>query len=335
MIRTVAIVLALATPAAAQSALPALKASVTVTQDVVRIGDLVENAGPVAAVPIFRAPDLGTTGAVATERVVEAIRQHELFGIDTRGLTEVVVTRASRAIASSEIAGRVARALAGQYGLGDERNLSVHFDREVRTVQVEPEASGELRPMQVSYDARTARFEATFDLSGSALLRRQPLRVAGTVVQTVEAAVLTRPVERGEVLKSSDLATERRPKSEATGSIFVALDTAVGLAARRALRPGQPLRDADLMKPEIVQRNDSVTIVYVAPGMVLSIRGKAQDTGAMGDVIGVLNVQSKRVIQGTITGPGHVMVTAATARVVENAPAATANAADTNNARAE
>ena len=86
----------LADPAAAQA--PALRASVTVTGDVVRIGDLIDNAGAVAEVPIFRSPDLGTRGAVATDRIVEAIRPHQLIDIDTRGLTEVIVTRASRTI---------------------------------------------------------------------------------------------------------------------------------------------------------------------------------------------------------------------------------------------
>ena len=96
-------------PAAAQDARPALRANVTVTGDIVRIGDLVDNAGAVAEVPIFRAPDLGTRGAVPTERVVEAIRPHQLIGIDTRGLAEVIVTRASRAITPQEISTRIAQ----------------------------------------------------------------------------------------------------------------------------------------------------------------------------------------------------------------------------------
>jgi flagella basal body P-ring formation protein FlgA len=91
--------------------MPALRANVTVTDEIVRIGDLVENSGPVADVPIFRAPDLGTRGAVPTARVVEAIRPHQLIGIDTRGLSEVVVTRASRAIGAQEISARIAKAM--------------------------------------------------------------------------------------------------------------------------------------------------------------------------------------------------------------------------------
>ncbi len=78
--------------------MPALRASATVSGDIVHIGDLIENSGPVANVPIFRAPDLGTRGTVPTEKVVEAIRPHQLIGIDTRGLNEVVVIRATREI---------------------------------------------------------------------------------------------------------------------------------------------------------------------------------------------------------------------------------------------
>ena len=133
---------------------PALKASVTVTSEVVHIGDLVENAGPVADVPIFRAPDLGTTGAVATDRIVDAIRSHQLIGIDTRGLSEVIVTRASRAISVPEISASIGQALAGQYGFGDAHNILVNFDRDVRTLQVEPNVTGELQVLALLADGK-------------------------------------------------------------------------------------------------------------------------------------------------------------------------------------
>jgi flagella basal body P-ring formation protein FlgA len=309
----------LADPAAAQNAMPALRASVTVTGEIVRIGDLVENSGPVADVPIFRAPDLGTRGAVPTERVVAAIRPHQLIGIDTRGLTEVVVTRASRAITAPEISARVAKAMEGQYGLGEARNITVEFDRDVRTLNVEPNVSGELQVVALNYNRRTARFDVTFDLPASAASHWQSMRYTGTAVETVDAVSVDHPVEHGEVLKVSDLTIVKRPKAE--GPVITDLRAATGLAARHQLHPGQPLHDADLMKPAIVQRNDNVTIVYEAPGLSLTLRGQAQDSAALGDTITVQNVQSKRFVQGVVTAPGRVTVIAAPARFVETEPA--------------
>jgi len=322
VIRLLALVLALCgvvtDPAAAQNAMPALRASVTVTGETVRIGDLIENAGPVADVAIFRAPDLGTRGAVATERIIEAIRSHQLIGIDTRGLSEVIVARASRAITPQEISARIAHALEGQYGFGEAGHILVEFDHEVRTLNVEPGATGELQVLALAYNPRTTRFDVTFDLPSSAALRRQPTRFTGTAVETIDAVTVEHPVEHGEVLKASDLVVQRRPKAE--GPAITDLRAVVGQAARHQLHPGQPLHDADLMKPAIVQRNDTVTIVYEAPGLTLTLRGQAQDAGALGDTISVLNLQSKRVVQGVVSGPGRVTVSATTTRFVDNAP---------------
>jgi flagellar basal body P-ring formation protein FlgA len=317
-LRSLALLLALAGPAAAQTAAPALRAHVMVDSEVVRIGDLVENAGPVADIPVFRAPDLGTTGAVATENVVDAIRPHQLIDIDTRGLSEVIVTRLSRAISTQEISARIARALAGQNGLSEARNIAVNFDGPVLALQVEPNAGGELQVSALYYDPRTSRFDVTLDLPSSLLLHRQSPRFTGTAIETVDAVAVDHPVERGEVLQAADLTVTRRPKTQASG--ITDIGAATGLAARHQLRPGQPLTAADLMKPEIVQRNDTVTLVYEAPGLTLTLRGQAQDAGALGDTISVLNAETKRAVQGVVTGPGRVNVGAATTQVVENAP---------------
>jgi flagella basal body P-ring formation protein FlgA len=72
------------------------------------------------------------------------------------------------------------------------------------------------------------------------------------------------------------------------------------------------------MRPEIVQRNEAVTIVYEAPGLVLTMRGKALDPGAEGDVISVLNSQSNRTVQGTIAGPARVLVRSGAPRLVSS-----------------
>src|ERR1043165_3745558 len=112
MMRTAVSILLLAlgaAPALGQTG-PRLKAQAIVASDVVRIGDLVENAGVAANTPVFRAPDLGQTGAVPARAVIDAVRPYGLIAIDTRGLSEVAVTHASRTIAFEDIDQRVAAA---------------------------------------------------------------------------------------------------------------------------------------------------------------------------------------------------------------------------------
>jgi flagella basal body P-ring formation protein FlgA len=313
--------IALAAPAMAQSAGaasaagPTLKASATVMGEIVRIGDLVENAGAVADVPIFRAPDLGQTGSVPVASVLDAVRGHHIIGLDSRGLSEVAVTRAARAITPKDVEARILQALAGKYGLPDSSNLAVVLDNEVRTFLVEPTATGELAVIRLTYEPRTARFDVAFELPGSLVARRLPLHFTGSLSETFDAVVPTREIAQGQALKAADLAVERRPKANSTSTTLTAIAQAEGLSAKHALRAGQVIRQADVAKPELVGRGETVTIVFQVPGILLTILGKANEPGALGDVIGVLNVQSKHTIQATVIGPGRVSVNAPTARL--------------------
>ena len=82
---------------------PTLKAEATVLGNIVRIGDLIENAGAAADVAIFRAPDIGQTGTVPVIRVIDAVLPHRIVGLDTRDIAEVAVTRASRLITAKDV----------------------------------------------------------------------------------------------------------------------------------------------------------------------------------------------------------------------------------------
>jgi flagella basal body P-ring formation protein FlgA len=313
-----AVVLA-AAPAAAQvaavpSSTPTLKRVATVTTDIVRIGDLVDNAGAAADTPIFRSPDVGTTGSVPVQQVLDAIRMHHVYLIDTGSLSEVEVTRTGRSIDVSDIEARIAGAFAGRYGLGEAKNLTVTLDRPAHPITIEASATGDLAARNAVLDPRSGRFDITFDVPGSPLMRRAPLRFGGTVIETVAATVLTRALARGEIIKASDLAIERRPKAEMAAEAIGSADEAIGLAARQALRAGQPLRRADVTKPELVHRDDNVTLVFEVPGILLTTRGKAIEGGAEGSVINVLNIQSKRTVQGIVSGAGRVTILSTTLR---------------------
>ncbi|MEO6780040.1 MAG: flagellar basal body P-ring formation protein FlgA, partial [Bradyrhizobium sp.] len=123
---------ALAQSREAAITVPVLRASVAVAGDVVRIGDMIDNAGTSAQIAIYRAPDLGTTGSLPTAQVIAALQAHQVIGVDTRDIKAVTVTRLSRAIEASEIRFQVARALEHRNGLGDAANLSLTFDRDVQ-----------------------------------------------------------------------------------------------------------------------------------------------------------------------------------------------------------
>lgn len=312
--RTILIAAALAVQvveACAQNAseLPTLRANVTVTSDIVRIGDVIENAGPAASIAIYRAPDPGTSGALAVAALLNALRVHHVIGVETNGLRDVMVTRAGRTLPATEIEAIVAQSLAQRLGVADPASLTVTYDREVQPLQLGLAHAGQPLPVVSRVDQR-GRFDVTLEIAGDGSASPMRLRYTGSAVDTVEAVILLRGLERGETLKASDISIERRPRAEA-GADAAARDRAVGMQARRQLRAGVPLRNADVVKPDLVQRDQAVTLIYEAAGIYLTGRGKAIEGGAEGDIVSVMNLLSKRTVTGTVTGRGQVTINTA------------------------
>jgi flagellar basal body P-ring formation protein FlgA len=294
-------------------AAPVLRANVTVTGDIVHVGDLIDNAGSFAQVPVYRAPDLGTTGQLSTAQVINALRAHQVIGVETRDIKQISVTRLARSVASKDIEDSVAHALEHRSGLGDAANLSLTFDRELQDLRLDASFTGAIQPTSVHYEPRNNRFDVTLEIASEDAATPTRLRLTGTAIETVAAAVLTRNVERSDLIKSSDIVIERRTKAEVGGDAATR-EGALGMQLRHPMRSGQPLRVADLTKPDLVQRDQAVTVVYQAPGLYLTTRGKALDSGTEGDVVNVLNLQSKRTLTGVVTGRGQVTIQAATAQ---------------------
>ncbi len=287
---------------------PVLRADVQVSGDLVRIDDVIDNAGSAGQIAIYRAPDLGTTGSLPVAQVLNTLRAHHVIGVDTRDLKVISVTRLARTLEGKDIELQVARALERRNGLGDAANLSLTFDRDPGDVRLDAGFTGGMQAAIVRYDHRNGRFDVTFEIGNDNGAASAKLRFTGTAIETIEAAVLARNVERNEILKSSDVLMERRPKAE-VGNDPAARDRVVGMQARRQLRAGQAIRTADLVKPDLVQRDQNVTLIYEAPGIYLTMRGKALDNGTEGDVVNVMNLQSKRTLSGTVIGRGQVSIT--------------------------
>jgi len=307
---TLSVLLALALPAAAADdfiASPTLRASVTVTSDVVRVGDLIDNAGSAALIPVYRSPDLGTTGTLTVGQVLSVLRAKQVIGVMTGDLKEVQVTRLARTLVNKDIETAVGSALERRFGLGDAANITVTFDRGVAEMRLDASNSGALQPVATRYDARSGRFDIAFEIANDSNPTPAKLRFTGTAIETVEVAVLTRDIDRLDLLKSSDVALERRPKAEVTGEP-ASRDRSIGMQLRRPMRAGTPLRAADIVKPDLVVRDQAVTIIYQVPGLYLTSRGKAIESGAEGDSVSVLNVQTKRTLTGVVTGRGQVTI---------------------------
>lgn len=303
---------------------PYMRSEVTLTSDLVTFGDLVSGlSAEAAATQAFRAPALGETGTIQVNRILDAARAagivREAGDLEPHGFAQVIVTRNARRLMASDLEAAVKTGLQERFGV-DARALALAIDGGAPAIAIEPELTGEVAVFDLGYDARTRRVQARFMVPGSAAMRLKPVRVSGQLVDTVEVVVPNRAISRGETLSKADVTVERRPRDGQVSELLSDARAAIDKVARRSLSVGMPLRAGDVQREEIVAKGDLVTIVYESPGLLISMRGKAGEAGAMGDVVNVTNPQSKRVLQGTVSGPGRVSVKVSAAGRVASAP---------------
>ncbi len=300
----------------------AIKGDITAERDVITLGDLVSGAPPaLAQKALFRAPALGTSGTIQVRRIVEATAGLGLDAPESGGRLQISVQRAARRIGAPEIEGAVKAVLAKQRGF-DIGFVTIAFDGEAPVLTVPPDLASPVTAQEVTYDPRSRRVTALVVVGE----RQSSLRVAGSLVEMADVAVLTRAVARGETLNAADVAVERRPRDGLPADVAADPAAFLGQVAQKALGAGTALRAGELTRPDLVARGEAVTIVYETPGVALALRGQAREGGPLGAVIGVVNPVSKKVIQATVIGPGRVTV-APIVPVTAAAPAAPARLA--------
>jgi flagella basal body P-ring formation protein FlgA len=295
-------------PASAQSA-PILKSVVSISSDIVTLGDLVAGAGDKAGIAIFRAPDLGQTGQVATRDIVDAAAAQGLTGIQTGGLDTVAVSRVSRTVTLEEVQEPLKEALAATAMLDDPEALQVQIDPALAKIQIPVEADGAVRISDAVWLKDMDRFEANL------VVRRidgvdERIPLTGKAVETLPIVTAARQLTRGTVLTAADLQIQRTPKSSARNDILSDTKLVAGMEIRRAVREGQPIRAADLSEPVLVKNGASVSMILKSGALTLTATGQSLADGKMGGAIQVMNTQSKRVLQGVVTGPDQVTVQA-------------------------
>lgn len=82
----------------------------------------------------------------------------------------------------------------------------------------------------------------------------------------------------------------------------------IGLETRRAIYKGRPVVEADLGPPTLVHRNDVVVMTFTDGGLGIRTEGRALDSGGAGEVVRVLNLNSRQPVRAVVAGTGRVEV---------------------------
>lgn len=285
---------------------PRIKADIAVTSDAIRLGEIIDGLTKDADIAVFRAPQPGQRGTIRTDRILGAARELGIFDVDAAGLSVISVYRPARTISRLDMENTVVE-LAKERGIFGE--MSVILDDHLPPRLVDIHRNDAIKITSFNRDARNGRFEARMALPG-ATENGDSWVVTGSIVETRDVAIPVGDLDRNSPIEAKDLVTVKRPANQLNGEIVRKTEDLIGMLPRKLIRAGEFIRQGDIAKPTLVEKQATVTVIYAGRGITLSMRGKAQNAGTMGDAVKVQNPQSKKIVEGVVTGANQVTISA-------------------------
>ena len=117
--------------------------------------------------------------------------------------------------------------------------------------------------------------------------------------------VAARQLPRGKRLDENDLRLKKAPVSQLRGQQYTSKRQLLGASLRQGVNTETPITNQLVC---VICRGDTVTIRAEGNDFAISAKGEAMSHGNPGDRIPVRNLNSRRTIQATVSGPNQVSV---------------------------
>ena len=275
-----------------------LKANPTVSGTMITFGDIFDNAADAASVPVIAAPRPGQKLSIDARSLASLAADHGLIWSNLAGVASVDVSREARVITGGDVAAAIAKALSQE---ASGRDLDVHLLQSSIALNAAADDPAPIKVTITAFDQQSGRFEAQIAAAGG-----DGIAVNGVAYEVMSVPVLGRPLERGEIIQDADISWIKMRIDTLSRQVVTDPKQLIGLTARRPLRSGVPLINADIEHPTIVAKGALVVMTYKVPGMTLTDSGRAQDNGALGDTISVVNERSHRTVQAIVVSANSV-----------------------------
>lgn len=262
----------------------------------------------VLEIPLGASPKPKYPRTVTTSAILFALQDHgfDLAAVRIAGAPECLVQVRPVALKGSDLLEQARAYLESKITSSDE------YEIEAPEPPPDIELPATREPAAIAFEHGKApvgpgvvRVTATVTIEGepyTKVLLSFRLRVFSKVF--VAAAF----IPRGTSLSTAPIIQGRVERAAVRGEPLLSLEQLVGLVARRDLREGDPLLTDDGVRPIVVRFGDAVTIVVQRGQLTVTAKGNARGEGAVGDLIPVQNLDTKRILKGRVDGPGLISI---------------------------
>ncbi len=132
--------------------------------------------------------------------------------------------------------------------------------------------------------------------------------LSGKFYKLAEVYVPSRNIKKGEIIKEGDLKPIKIRNGRIKNTHITDKEKLYNKEAKRMLKEGKLIVDNDVGEKIIIRKGDVITALYATPHMQISAKVEAQEDGAKGEKIELLNNKSQKHIYGEVIDAETVKV---------------------------
>jgi len=277
-----------------------LRTSITVTDDVIRVGDVFEGVTHSADFILAPAPLPGKDLVWDARTLLRVATAFDLSWRPSSAMDRVSIRRMANMISTDMLKAEIKQAIA-------ENGVTEAFDidfvgNSVNQIILPYDVDPYVNILSFSFNLSRKTFTATIETPATNDGGSVKTNIVGQIHSLVNIPVLKKTVRRGETIGHHDITMLAVRGSDIMDNFAVSVDELVGMTPTRIIHGGMPVDRSDLNKPFLVNRGEMVTMRLNNGPIKLTAMARAMERGTKDDIIRLMNVDSKRMIEARITG---------------------------------
>lgn len=245
--------------------------------------------------------------SVAKKHGIDYIPQSNMDSIKLVGASDIVTIEETETIVRDHLT-QIIKNDAFMVKL-DNVDLKLHFPKG---------KPGDILVTNADVNSQQTRFHATLCLQyeGKEINR---VKVNGRIQTMIAVPMLTRAIHRGETIQAEDIQWQNLPSNQISQTTVLDETQLIGAMPRKQeVFPGKPLSKNDVSIPNLVSKNQAVTIYAESPFINITAKGKALENGTKNSYIKVMNTESQKTFHATVIGSQKVRVDIPSIQTVED-----------------
>lgn len=286
-----------------QALAASLRPEAIITGDYIKLGDIFEGTKNAEYI-------LGPAPAPGKDMVLNARTLYKIaaaLDIDwspSSSAEQIVLKRESSVIPETEI-GNAIEAKLKESGVEDK--FTLHFMTAPGNIVLPANADTTLEITAFNFDAQKDNFNAVI-VAPSAANPVKRISVSGRIDRLVAVPVLKNSLKNGDIIGAMDIDFIDIPNNRVANGTILDEKDLMNMTPRRVLHGGKPVIINELEHPKMVDRGDAITLIFANGPMMLTVKGKSMQAGALGDTVRVSNTDSNKNLSGVVTAHREVTV---------------------------